>query len=51
MPVTPQEKVDKEIDKPLVQGLMEKVKECSDPYFVSPIVITVKKRWVREISV
>ena len=42
-PVTLQEKVDKEIDKLLTQGHIEKLKECSDRYFVSPIVITVKK--------
>ena len=41
MPVTLQEKMDKEIDKLLTQGHIEKLKECSD--FVSPIVITVKK--------
>ena len=43
MPVTLQEKVDKEIDKLLTQGHIEKLKECSDRYFVSPIIITVKK--------
>ena len=43
VPVTLQEKVDKEIDKLLTQGHIEKLKECSDRYFVSPIVITVKK--------
>ena len=43
MPITLQEKVDKEIDKLLRQGHIEKLTECSDKYFVSPIVITVKK--------
>ena len=43
VPVTLQEKVDKEINKLLTQGHIEKLKECSDRYFVSPIVITVKK--------
>ena len=44
VPVTVQEKVDKEIDKLLTQGHIEKLKECSDRYFVSRyIVITVKK--------
>ena len=43
VPITLQEKVDKEIDKLLRQGHIEKLKECSDKYFVSPIVITVKK--------
>ena len=43
VPVTLQEKVDKEIDKLLTQGHIEKLKKCSDRYFVSPIVITGKK--------
>ena len=43
VPITLQEKVDKEIDKLLRQGHIEKLTECSDKYFVSPIVITVKK--------
>ena len=43
VPVKLQEKVDKEIDKLLAQRHIEKLKECSDRYFVSPIVITVKK--------
>ena len=43
MPITLQDKVDKEINKFFWQGHIEKLKECSDKYFVSPIVITVKK--------
>ena len=43
MPVTLQQKMDKDIDKLLTQGRIENMKECSDRYFVSPIVITVKK--------
>ena len=43
MPITLQDKVDKEIDNFLRQGHIEKLNECSDKYFVSPIVITVKK--------
>ena len=43
VPITLQDKVDKEINKLLRQGLIEKLKECSDKYFVSPIVITLKK--------
>ena len=35
--------MDAEIDKLLQQGHIEKLTECSDKYFVSPIVITVKK--------
>ena len=43
VPITLQEKVDNEIDKLLVQWHIQKLEECSDKYFVSPIVITVKK--------
>ena len=43
VPITLQDKVDKEINKLLRQGHIEKLKECSDKYFVSPIIITVKK--------
>ena len=43
VPISLQEKVDAEIDKLLKQGHIEKLPECSDKYFVSPIVITVKK--------
>ena len=43
VPITLQEKVDKEIDKLLEQGHIQKLEECSDKYFVSPIFITVKK--------
>ena len=43
VPITLQEKVDKEIEKLLGQGHIQKLEECSDKYFVSPIVITVKK--------
>ena len=43
VPITLQDKVDKEIDKLLRQGHIEKLNECSDKYFDSPIVITVKK--------
>ena len=40
--ITLQEKVDKEIETLLEQGHIQKLEECSDKYFVSPIVITVK---------
>ena len=43
MPITLQEKVDKEIEKLLEQGHIQKLEESLDKYFVSPIVITVKK--------
>ena len=43
VPITLQEKVDKEFEKLLEQGHIQKLEECSDNFFVSPIVITVKK--------
>ena len=43
VPITLQDKVDGEIDKLIKQGLVECLKDCSDKYFVLPIVITVKK--------
>ena len=43
VPITLQDKVDKEISKLLQQGHIEKLEDCSDKYFVSPIVIKVKK--------
>ena len=43
MPLTLQSKVDSESDKLLAQRHIEKLEECSVKYFVSPIVITVKK--------
>ena len=43
VPIRLQEKIDAEIDKLLKQGHIEKLTESSDKYFVSPIVITVKK--------
>ena len=43
VPITLQEKVDKEIEKLLEQGHIQKLDECLDKSFVSPIVITVKK--------
>ena len=43
VPITLQKKVDKETDKLLEQCHIQKLEECSDKYFVSPIVITVKK--------
>ena len=45
VPISLQDKVDKEIDRLIKEGHIIKLQECSDKYFVSPIVITVKKRW------
>ena len=42
MPFSLQDKVDKEIDRLIKEGHIIKLQECSDKYFVSPIVITVK---------
>ena len=41
--ITLQEKIVNEIDKLLAQRHIQLLEECSDKYFVSPIVITVKK--------
>ena len=43
VPIRLQEKVDMEINKLLKQIDIEKLTECSDKYFVSPIVLTMKK--------
>ena len=43
MPITLQKKIDREIDKLIKQEHIEKLEDCSDKFFVSPIVITVKK--------
>ena len=43
VPITLQDRVDKEISKLLQQGRIEKLEEGLDKYFVSSIVITVKK--------
>ena len=43
VPITLQDKVDKEISKLLQQGHIKKLEDCSNKYFVSPIVIKVKK--------
>ena len=50
VPISLQEKVDTEIDKLLKQGHIEELTECSDKYFVSPIVITVKKEWSAKLA-
>ena len=43
VPISLQDKVDKEINRLMNEGHIIKLQECSDKYFVSPIVITVKK--------
>ena len=43
VPISLQDKVDKEIHRLMNEGHIVKLQECSDKYFVSPIVITVKK--------
>ena len=45
-----QDKVDKEIHRLMNEGHIVKLQECSDKYFVSPIVITVKKDGSIKIS-
>ena len=43
VPISLQEKVDKEFYRLIDEGRVVKLQECSNKYFVSPIVITVKK--------
>ena len=43
VPINLQERVNNEIKKLLVEGHIEKLNNCSDQYFISPIVITVKR--------
>ena len=43
VPISLQDKVDKEIHRLINEGHIVKLQECSEKYFVSPIVITVKK--------
>ena len=43
MPIHLQTKVKTEIEKLLNEGHIEKLTNCSDQFFISPIVITVKK--------
>ena len=42
VPIMLQDKVDGEIDKLLKQGHIERLEDCSDKCFVSPMVVTVK---------
>ena len=43
VPISLQDKVDKKIHRLMNQGHIVKLQECSDNYFVSPKVITMKK--------
>ena len=43
VPINLQERVNTEIKKLLVEGHIEKLNNCSDQYFISPIVITAKR--------
>ena len=43
VPISLQDKLDKEINMLINEGRIVKLQECSDKYFVSPIIITVKK--------
>ena len=43
VPISLQEKVDKEIHRLINEGHIIKLQECSDKYFFSPIVVTVKR--------
>ena len=43
LPISLEDKVDKEIHRLINEGHIVKLQECSDKYFVSPIVITMTK--------
>ena len=43
IPVHILEKVEKEIEKLIKQGHIEKLSYCTDDFFIAPIVITAKK--------
>ena len=43
VPINLKERVNNEIKKLLEEGHIEKMNNCSDQYFISPIVITVKR--------
>ena len=43
VPINLKERVNSEINKLLEEGHIEKLNNCSDQYFISPIVITVKR--------
>ena len=43
VPINLQDRVNKEIKKLLEEGHIEKLNNCSDQYFISPIVITFKR--------
>ena len=43
MPISLQDKVDRETHRLIIEGHIIKLQKCSDRHFVSPIVITVKK--------
>ena len=44
VPIHLQPKVKIELEKLLNEGHIEKLNNCSDQFFISPIVITVKKK-------
>ena len=43
VPINLHDRVNSEIKKLLEEGYVEKLNNCSDQYFISPIVITVKR--------
>ena len=50
IPIYIQEKVGNEIRSLIDQGHIVRIEKCSDQQFISPIVITVRKRPVKKIS-
>ena len=45
-----QERVNSESKKLLEEGHIEKLNNCSDQYFISPIVITVKRDQTKKLA-
>ena len=51
VPISQQDKVDKEIHRLITEGHIIKLQECSERHFVSPIVFTVKRMEVKKIGI
>ena len=50
VPINLQERVNSENKKLLEEGHIEKLNNCSDQYFISPIVITVKRDQIIKLA-
>ena len=51
MPISLDDKVDKEIHRLITESHIIKLQECSDRQFFSPIVIKVKKGWKYNLGI